>query len=251
MKINVIKFFTILSIAIFVFSSCCKNNNEENSNRDYLDCVVLDDKEIKINFLCDNEFDTSQYCENIIIESPYRFTENERGWLPNYCGGINQRLYFENDDGQETYFTIVDHEHKISTLHRQGVVPCENDSNKVKTYCYYQERAQVKFHSELINEEFSFSLRIHFTELDDGFESKTYVGIDLAQSGTHYDIIEKESPPESENIQYFDELYLINEEFSKVYMLKKSIYGKQVDFYYNKEYGIVGFEYENIEWKIK
>ncbi|MFK7904521.1 MAG: hypothetical protein AB8B69_05330 [Chitinophagales bacterium] len=201
------------------------------------------------------------YCEVIIVENVIRLSEGAKMWLPFYCYEVGEKIYYSNEQGNETFLSVKRKSYgRISTGHEE-VGTCRDSTDRNKIYCVDGEYANITLSSDLLGLEPIISIK---------GEIKQPFSIDSIKTGTSLEIytirrtdssaiitphfnltIENEDLMIESNIKYYPEIEILGKYFFYVYSQKFDFFSVRIKIYYNKEFGLVSFvDKTGVQWRL-
>lgn len=251
-----------LFYCIFILFCACGINND-------LEEEIIPNRFIPQNCIVDlkNAQESEENCrptrfENCLsieeVERLYTFNDSSRIYLPWSCLEIGERIFYENEIGDITYFSIISKEH-ILTKNWFFWETCATLPN----YCFNIEDYSIKLVSEDRKYELSLSLSMWVRGRDGDFRKSDRLNV------TEYDLENSNSTSifllglegnfiAPSSIEQFDESTIVfGDIFENIHYMSDTWNANKVDekFYnnilYNKRYGIVSFTDKNGDkWKI-
>lgn len=246
----------LLSILfLLVLVSCKKEEIDEKISN-----CLLEEKEDGVTGCIKENFGSlyDDYCEVIIVEDVIRLSEDSKMWLPFYCYEVGEKIYYSDEQSNETFFSIERKNYSRLSAGYHNFETCLDSTNRKKLYCIDNEYASVTISSELLELEPTISVKseIKLPFSIDSIKTGTSLEIrTLDSSGTitpHFNLtIEKEESMINSNIKYYSEIEILGKHFFEVYSQKFDFFGGRIKIYYNKEYGIVSFVDETgVQWRL-
>jgi hypothetical protein len=246
---------TIMLLFALLFTISCADDEVENAKNTALICNMEDIAEDLTKNCSEIIFDTTRYCDLIRIEETFELTVEERKWMPYYCMDINDKIYFVDSLGNETYFVLRKKGRNLVTDYLYGYDRCIVSESSKRIYCVNYENVLTTVYSELLNQELSVTLFVEFPR-PSGLPIETGVNLKIRGNNTNhlFACVEERNlgyvPPG--NLKFYNELELFGEKFYEVHSMTNTWQSSFIPMYYNKEYGIVGFRDQNKKlWKVK
>ena len=247
-----------LSIMILIgmmFIISCADEDVAQTKNSFVDCVVEDMAEESTQSCSALTLDSTLFCELVSVDGIFELTVEERKWMPYYCLDINDKIYFVDSLGKETYFVLRKKNRNLATSFPNGFDKCIESESKTRLYCVNYENIFSRVYSELLDQELSLNLSVEF---DRPFKLPLETGVilEIKTDNTTYLTAFVEvgdlNIVQASNLIFYNELELLGEKFYNVHTLKNTWQSSSIPMYYNKEFGIVGFkDRSNKLWKVK
>lgn len=240
--------FALISALIF---SCRSEDFVPETNPQFnFECLLSAEVE-DISQLCDStDYDTAFVCEKICYEETLYLDIKEKEWLPYFCLEIGQRIFFNDGEGNQTFFEITGKEYKLKTINYIASDTCMNGLQRA--FFYNTEEVLVSFSSDLLRKDFNLTLSYlnSFYSLT-GFERVPSVQISsrnrlvslfpnvtdfyaqLKPDGTADDFVV--------SLDFLPELKVYEKSFSDVVTYNAFLGNDHTEIFYNQEFGIVSF----------
>lgn len=244
----------MFSISIFNYS-CSKNENLKVNHLESLCIIENPPNDFTSNSCIEHPLDSTIYCERVLVDSIFKFTPEERKWLPYFCCEIGDEIQFVNNNGEETELILEEKNRGVYTVGFNGFDNCDLIDERHREYCVNREIMAVKLNSTLLGQKLNVHIEVEF---DRPFELPLETGVRLEIRGNGVShltaFVEKENlnNVNAGNLIFHEEIELLGELFSEVHTYRNVTNNNYIEMYYNKKYGIVGFKDSDEQlWKIK
>lgn len=237
-----------------LITSCCDDDGIQEF--EFPDCSVGDDLVDNTTDRCSNYlWDSTEFCEIIVVNEHYLLPMNHREWMPYYCLNVGDAIPYINSVNEETYLVVENLDRGLYSGGFNGFDDCGLNDGRHRIYCVNWEIMSTQLSSELLGHDFQIKLEVEFNR---PFEIPLRTGAILNIRGnniSHFTAFVE--PGDLENIQaenfiFDEEIELLGEVFLDVHTFKNVVQDSFVQFYYNKEFGVIGFvDYNNELWKLK
>jgi hypothetical protein len=246
---------SIMVLIAMMFTISCADNDVEQTKNKFVNCVV-EGMAVDATQDCSiATLDTSIFCEIVSVDSIFELTVEERKWMPYYCLDINDKIYFVDSLGNETYFLLRNKNRNLATGFPNGFDKCTESESKTRLYCVNYENIFSRVYSELLDQELFLKLSVEF---DRPFKLPLETGAILEiRTGNTNHLTAFVDPGDLNNVHasnliFYDEIELLGEKFYNVHTSINSWQSSSIPMYYNKEFGIVGFRDQTKKlWKVK
>lgn len=243
---------TLFFSVIFILFACDNDLDEVLEESNCLEELIPIDNSISNCFT--NDLDTTRYCEQISLEQVFKLSNEAMTWLSYYCNPIEDKFYFVDENNQETFFELTDKEFEIRRQVFNGFDNCEDGTDRYRLYCANEENLKTKLFSELLNIEIEIQLTTAFERPFEDLKHGIELYIRDENKILFHTIIEEGSldPLISSNHLHFEEIEILDETYFDVFSYKSVIDTSNIQFFYNKDLGIVSFiDQFNNQWKRK
>lgn len=241
----------LLILVLSVFFSCSKDGVKDPENIDAFelsknpyfssDCLIGEVAENITGGSCkDSNIDSSQVCELISIEERNTIENESKEWFKFYCTEKSDKIYYHDSDENETYFEFLDNGYFIAFSYR--LLECPDDPLKKLMACTESERAYVNFYSPHLQKEFNLNVKENY-RLDEFQITEKYPQIDLYTYNAPNSIKHFSFAPKvvKSSDTFFDQIEIHGKVFFDVYTFEDRPNPEAIQFFYNKEFGIVSF----------
>lgn len=204
---------------------------------------------------CNTQFpiDTSRWCE-IIPKETLLLEEEAKCWVPQYQFDIGQSFTYNNAAGQSITLTLTDKAHllgnRIYTSER-----CETNANKRKGHCYESELFYITLKDATNKIEYYIEMRATKIQFADTTEINTPELLIMAvlSNNARGALLWDKEFDKTETLyqltEFSEEITLLNRTFENVICNGRPVVNKA---YYNKEFGLLGFEDdEEVLWVLQ
>lgn len=205
-------------------------------------------------------FDTSFFCEVIEVQEPYFLSDEDKEWLKAYCLNDFDKIFFHDEEGNETYLEASSHRYSTITTNALGN-GCVDDPEKSKTYCIKSDNARVEFRVPIAALSFELSIRNNFSVDEfETIEPSLYIEAVTYNFSNpdNFRIINHFGASVDDNRRsfqiFFPEIDILGRTFKEVYSSNDTNVFPPIDpdalkIFYNKEFGIVSFiDNNNTQW---
>lgn len=246
---------TIMLTFALMFTISCADDEVSHTKNIFPDCVI-EGMTVDATQDCSiATLDSTIFCELVSVVGMFELSVEERKWMPYYCLDINDKIYFVDSLGNETYFVLRNKNRNLAIGFPNGFDKCNESESQTRLYCVNYESIWTRVYSELLDQELSLKLSVEF---DRPFKLPLETGVILEiRTGntnhlTAFVEVGDLNNVEASNLIFYDELELLGEKFYDVHFRFNPWQSSSIPMYYNKEYGIVGFrDRTNKLWKVK
>ena len=238
-------FLLLISLVLF---SCSKNGDSTLTKNQAFSAECLKSAE-PMNFDQTCYFDSTYHCDLIEYPDEIPISDENREWLKAFCLNDFDRIFFHDEDGNETYLEIA--EKRFMTMRQNiGIDTCAGE--RLSVYCVKTEFANVEIRVPIASMTINLGIRNNFNVQDNGKIISSVVveaytldaSIQPVRYISHLNVI-----PEFDNslLQEFSpEMDILDKTFEEVYTsnntnLFVSPNPDALKIFYNKEFGIVSF----------
>ena len=252
----------ILLLTLPLFFACSKDEPQASnlSKNQTLSADCLKDEMPLDNGLNQCSLDTSFSCEVIEVQEPHFLSDEDKDWLKAYCLNDFDKIFFHDEDGNETYLEVSMHRYNTVTTTAFGN-RCVDDPEKLKAYCIKTDNATVEFRVPIAALSFEMRIRKNFNVDEfEIIEPSLYieaVTFDFADPDK-FKIINHFGALVDEELlgfqRFFPEIDILGKTFKEVYSSNETNVLFPIDpdalkIFYNKEFGIVSFiDNNNTQW---
>ncbi len=239
--------YLLLLISLILFS-CSKKEEAPLSKNQVLSAECLKSAE-PISFDPTCYFDSTYHCELIEYQNEIPISDENKEWLKAFCLNDFDRIFFHDEDGNETYLEIAEKRY-MKMRQNIGVDTCAGE--RLSVYCVKTERASVEIRVPIASMTINLGIRNNLNVEENRkivsnvvIEAYSIVSsIQSTQFINHFNII-----PDFDNSflqEFFPEIDILDKTFEEVYTSSDTniILPSNPDalkIFYNKEFGIVSF----------
>jgi len=244
----------LLFLILPLFFACKKNDQPVNltTNQTFsADCLKEAKSEDTFRGTC--FFDSIRHCELIEIPDKFLLTDENKEWLKPFCLNDFDKIFFHNEAGEETYLEVTGR--SFLDIKSGAIFPeCPNDTTRFVSYCMRSEIATVDFRVPIAKTTFVLELTNRFggsisSDIQQSLGLRAYTFNSSGSSALFPLIHHLNIQPENQNSifqTFFPEIEILGKTFDNVYSSNdgNSIITSNPDalqFFYNKEFGIVSF----------
>lgn len=246
---------TIMLLFALMFTISCADDEVSHTKNSFPDCIIEGKPEDATQVCNPNIIDTTNTCEIVIVDEIFELTVDGKKWMPYYCLDVDDKIYFVDSIGNETYFVLRKKKRIIATSHFNGFDKCLISESQTRFYCINYEIIWTNVYSELLDQELSLRLEVEFNRpFILPLETGAILGIRTGNTNhlTAFVEVGDLNNVHFSNLIFYDELELLGEKFYDVHTYINPSQNSFIPMYYNKEYGIVGFrDRSNKLWKVK
>jgi hypothetical protein len=247
---------SVLSLILFMFINCTKSDPlltyyPEN-------CQVNNEAEDERVIPCNMHLhliDTNRFCKTIAVEDEMFLSDRDREWMPYWCFEEGDKIYFENEFGIVNHFQVLGFGHKLLTAGYFGNDECEDDPEKENIYCMNIERIWGKLLVREFWQQINFRVEVAFDSiLQLPIKKGLLVRLEGGKVFNSRTIVKKNrlGMIDAQSLIFEDVKRILDTDFYNVYTAKNLSDNKEIEFYFNKEFGIVGFrDDKGLMWKLR
>ena len=239
----------ILLLTLPLFFACKKEGDKQLSKNQSLSAECFKEME-PTDFEQSCYFDSTYHCEQIVSQDFIPISDDDREWLKLFCLDNFDRIYFHDENDNETYLEISN-KRFLTTFNNVGMGSC-NDG-RLKVTCVETEFANVEIRVPAASMTINVGIRNNFDVLPNG-KIESFVAVEAytfnstAQQSNQFIYHLNAIPEFGAGLaqEFFPEIEILGKTFEEVYTSDDSnpIITRNPDalkIFYNKEFGIVSF----------
>ena len=239
--------YLLLFISLTLFS-CSKNEETPLTKNQELLAECFKDM-VPISFIQGCNFDSTFHCELTEYQDEIPISDEDREWLKTFCLNDFDKIFFHDEDGNETYLEIAE-KRFLTTYRTVGIDTCAD--GRFNAFCVKTEQANVEIRVPVASMTFNLVIRNNLNveeneKIVSNVMIEAYSIVSSIQSTkfiNHLNII-----PDFDNSflqEFFPEIDILDKTFEEVYTSSDTniIIPSNPDalkIFYNKEFGIVSF----------
>ncbi len=244
----------LLLLTLPVFFACSKDNPQVSnlSKNQTLSAACLK-SEVPVDFNPQCYFDSTRSCELVDVQEFFPFSDDNKEWLKTFCLNDFDRIFFHDEDGNETFLEISRNDYSTTRTTIQSGA-CQTNPDQLKTYCIRTERASVEIRVPIASLSFNLSIRNIFDVDEFGkiepsivLEAITFEFSNVPGESKFINHLGILTDSESQFAQeFFPKIDILGKTFTNVYSSENGNIFVPSDpdalkIFYNKEFGIVSF----------